>query len=458
MQTEHQVSVGQGGLNLSDEEIGTRAALYNSDPHFASDLRSFWSQGRPAAEDIIRAYWNEKVCAKIKPEVWRDNPQLTPDSVTNRALARFDRLLGGPIDDAWVKYSAERAHRVRVLGLSLMQSMIQLADLYRDLANLARTLFADDPALGERVASAIGKFGIIETEVTVAEVAATERAGANALLSTIGDKFHAMSKGLLTATVSDAQDLHKRATATAASARRMLGHTADVAAAADQSAEAMNDAARTAAILIETIAVTEKEVASATEVAARAAEKSMRAVDASKQLSDHAESIESILGLIRDIAGQTNLLALNATIEAARAGDAGRGFAVVAQEVKTLASQSARATDDIALKISAIQAATDEVVEANGLIHHTIDEVQAHAGRIQEAMNRQTQTVTAITSAVDETALAARSMAESVAVIRSGTQHMATEIEEVENGFRLVDERLIALEAETTTFIERIVI
>ena len=88
MRTEVQSRAEQGKLCLSDEEIGTRAALYNSDPDFGSDLRSFWTLGKPQAEQIIRAYWHEKVCAKIRPEVWRDNPQITPDGITDRAVNR----------------------------------------------------------------------------------------------------------------------------------------------------------------------------------------------------------------------------------------------------------------------------------------------------------------------------------------------------------------------------------
>ena len=99
-------------------------------------------------------------------------------------------------------------------------------------------------------------------------------------------------------------------------------------------------------------------------------------------LAEGADKIGNVVGLITDIAGQTNLLALNATIEAARAGDAGKGFAVVASEVKSLASQTGRATEEIGAQITQIQAATKEAVAAIRGIAASIEEVSAIATSI----------------------------------------------------------------------------
>src|SRR3546814_6039142 len=143
----------------------------------------------------------------------------------------------------------------------------------------------------------------------------------------------------------------------------------------------MREAAQTAAGLIQAIEDARNEVEVAAGIATRAGSQASEAVNVSQALSTHVEAIESILSLIRDIAGQTNLLALNATIEAARAGDAGRGFAVVAQEVKSLASQTARAKEAIKAQLNAIQQATTQTVEANGTLQETVVEVQASADR-----------------------------------------------------------------------------
>jgi len=215
----------------------------------------------------------------------------------------------------------------------------------------------------------------------------------------------------------------------------------------------MREAAQTAAGLIRAIEDARTEVEVAAGVATKAGDQAEAAVKVSQALSSHVEAIESILGLIRDIAGQTNGLALNATIEAARAGDAGRGFAVVAQEVKSLAAQTARATDDITNKITAIQQATKQTVEANGSISATVEEVEASANRIRQAMEVQAQTVTMITAAVDETALAADSMSSTIAAIRADTEQVAKDIDQVEQGFGRFSARIADFRSATSEFV-----
>jgi methyl-accepting chemotaxis protein len=250
--------------------------------------------------------------------------------------------------------------------------------------------------------------------------------------------------------------LRQQAASSSHMAHGMLSKASEVAAASEQSAVAMREAAQTAAGLIRAIEDARTEVETASDVANRASAQASAGVAATDTLSEQSQSIDSILGLIREIAGQTNLLALNATIEAARAGDAGRGFAVVAQEVKSLANQTATATDEIAKKISAIQSATKASVESNASIRKTVEEVNQSAMRIQRAMEDQAQTVTMITASVDETALAADLMSSTISAIRSDTENVVSEISALEIGCGQVNDRITALQANAGRFVSNL--
>jgi methyl-accepting chemotaxis protein len=251
--------------------------------------------------------------------------------------------------------------------------------------------------------------------------------------------------------------LRQQAASSSQMAVGMLSKASEVAAASEQSAIAMREAAQTAAGLIRAIEDARTEVETAADVANRAADVATKGAVATDTLSEQSQSIESILGLIRDIAGQTDLLALNATIEAARAGDAGRGFAVVAQEVKSLANQTAQATDEIAQKISSIQSATKASVESNASIRETVDEVRMSAERIRRAMEDQAQTVTMITASVDETALAADLMSNTISAIRCDTENVVSEIMQLEGGFSEVNEKISSLQANATGFVGNLI-
>jgi methyl-accepting chemotaxis protein len=187
---------------------------------------------------------------------------------------------------------------------------------------------------------------------------------------------------------------------------------------AEESVAVASGNVTTAASSVEELAASIGEIAGqanrSTEVASRAVKEVRRTVRTMSELGDAATHIGEVVGLIQAIAGQTNLLALNATIEAARAGEAGRGFAVVASEVKSLAGQTAKATEEIASQVGAIQSAVADAAQAIEQVNGIIEELSTIAATVAITVEEQNRAVALITEGVHKASSEARSGAEAI--------------------------------------------
>ncbi len=170
-------------------------------------------------------------------------------------------------------------------------------------------------------------------------------------------------------------------------------------------------------------------------------------------LHDAATQIGAVVGLIHEIAGQTNLLALNATIEAARAGDAGKGFAVVAGEVKSLATQTARATDDIARQIQAIQGAGLAAVDAIGSIRDAVARMDGVITRVAAALAQQEAATNRIASTIQDVADGARTVSSTVQGVAEAADDTGAMAGQVLDAARALDGLTQSLRGDLTGFI-----
>lgn len=309
-----------------------------------------------------------------------------------------------------------------LIGMSFAKPIIGLTGVMQALAQGEKNVEIPNAARSDEIgdmARTVEVFKQNALEIDRMETEKTEQekraeAEKKASMSQLADDFEARVMGIVESVSTQSAEMRSTAESMSATAEETSQQATSVAAASEQASVNVQTVASATEEMSASISEINRQASDSVEIATRANTEATRTNETVQGLATAAEKIGEIVNLISEIAEQTNLLALNATIEAARAGEAGKGFAVVASEVKNLATQTAKATEEIAAQINEIQSVSTDAVQAIGGIGKTIVEISSIAETIS--------------AAVEEQGSATREIAENTQQAAAGTQEVSSTI------------------------------
>jgi methyl-accepting chemotaxis protein len=310
----------------------------------------------------------------------------------------------------------EMSQAVLVFKNSMVEAERLRQDQERQKAEAAAQRKADMARLADQFEAAVG--GIVKT---VASAATELRASAQSMSST-------------------AEETNKQAQAVASASNEAATSVQTVAAAAEELSTSVDEIAR--------------QITQSNDVASKAVREAETTNSEVAGLATAAQRIGDVVRLIEEIASQTNLLALNATIEAARAGEAGKGFAVVASEVKTLATQTGKATEEISGQIAAVQSATQNSVTAIKGIGETIRSISTISGTIAAAVEEQTAATREIARNVQQAAQGTSEVTENIVSVSQAANDTGAAAGQVLGSAEELSHQAELLRGELSRFIE----
>ena len=365
------------------------------------------------------------------------------------------------------------------IGTALVGFLIAIAFSYslskpisaavRVAERVAAGNFADDIAVRRR-----DELGRLLKSLAVMQASLKARADQDLALMSSKDETHAQQVSRRQRIEAEIDAFRSTFTAALANTDRMTGELTNTAqtlssiahAAGKQSVETASTAGQTSAN-VQTVATAasqlgdsvqaiKMQVNDATLIVQRASGMAGTANDTIRALASSTQHIDEVVGFIRNIAGQTNLLALNATIEAARAGEAGRGFAVVASEVKALATQTAKATEDISSQIAEVQSATKQAVDNVGAIASIMDEIDRFTAAIADAVGQQNAATNEISRSIGHAAAGTESVARSIAGTATATENTNRSADLVLTTARDLSDQAANLRASVDRFLSNV--
>ena len=353
---------------------------------------------------------------------------------------------------------------VLALGIALLAVARPLRDVMSVMGAIAEgKLETEVPHGGRkdeigRIAQALEYFKQAGKErqalrVEQAEQAAQAAAERRTAVQQMAESFEASVGGVVEAVSSAAAKLEATAKELSEAAAGASEQSVSVATAAEQASASVQTVASAAEELSASVSEIGQQVHRSSDMSGRAVDEARQTGETVQSLAAAAERIGDVVRLISDIAGQTNLLALNATIEAARAGDAGKGFAVVASEVKSLAGQTARATEDIGAQVQAIQAATQQAVTAISGIGQTITGMNEVSAAIAGAVEEQGAATQEIARTVAQAAAGTGSVSENIGGVAGAVERTGYSANELLTAATALSGQSEQLKAEVAKFL-----
>ena len=395
-----------------------RIRFFRIDDQAKSALREFKPAVEKALPEILKDFYDHLRRWPVAARLFKD------EAAFSRARAaqaeHWRRLFQATFDQAYLE-SVQKVGKAHAdLGVDPTLYIGGYAYVQGELNRLAVAEAGSGWGAKARLAklptllAAIGEAVALDVDLSLETYHHAIEARAGRHVEQQADAFNGSVGSVVSGLARAAGDLQTNAKQMTAAADRSSQRAQSVARASEQATGNVNTVAAAAEELSGSVSEISRQVAQSAKIAQKAVDEATETNTTIKGLSEVAERIGDVVKLINDIASQTNLLALNATIEAARAGDAGKGFAVVAAEVKSLANQTAKATEEIGAQISAIQAASGQAVTAIQTIGTTIVEIN--------------NITASIASAVEEQSAATQEIARNVQQAAQGTTEVATNI------------------------------